>query len=222
MYFKKCMLIFAILIVIIGCSKAEKKKETTTVKEPVKVSQEVTPAKLQKPKMLHSSVFTDQTNWKNGFSLKKKNLFYFTILKDEPTPVKAGYYLKFAMSGEAKVIEVTRGENGPNSSIFVKVDKDLNPEKDGNPNPIIILGFETRANCFTDNKEWKNGIHLTKTGYFYFLLDKKEPTPVQVGNKVRFAQSGEAVVRDVFRTENPKMASIFVGVDKALDPAGAG
>lgn len=172
--------------------------------------------------VFYSCAFTDENTWVNGFFRADKSRFYFIIPKDEPIPIKAGDLLKFAFSGEAKVIQVVRGKNGPVSNIFITVDKPLDPRRDGSPNPIVIGGIQVRANCFSNNKEWRNGIHLTKPGYFYFLLDKNEAIPVTVGNRVRFARSGEAIVRDVFRTETQNNSNIFVGVDTILDPEGDG
>jgi hypothetical protein len=48
--------------------------------------------------------------------------------------------LKFAESGEARVVKLARLKAQDNSvSIFVIVDKPLNPSGDGNPNPIEVM-----------------------------------------------------------------------------------
>ncbi len=57
-----------------------------------------------------------------------------------PTPFAIGHRLKFAVAGIAKVLVVFRLEKEEHSHIFVSVDKQLDPTRDGYPCPIRFLG----------------------------------------------------------------------------------
>jgi hypothetical protein len=82
--------------------------------------------------------------------------------------------------------------------------------------------FKIKANNFTDGKKWRKGVSLKETGKFYFIIKQNDETPVAIGDTVVFAKSGETSIENVIRFKNKNDSSIFVTVDKKLDPDGDG
>jgi hypothetical protein len=81
------------------------------------------------------------------------------------------------------------------------------------------------ANNFSDT-EWKNGV-LNKDGrtnLFYFLQQSGESQKLMIDNKLRFAKSGDAVVQKITPSvpNQNGIISVFVTIDKDLDPIGDG
>lgn len=81
------------------------------------------------------------------------------------------------------------------------------------------------ANNFSD-VEWKKGV-LQKNGrtnVFYFLQKNGEPLALKVGDTLSFAKIGNAAVQNISRSVPNKdgIVSIFVTIDKDLDPIGDG
>jgi FkbM family methyltransferase len=84
------------------------------------------------------SMYTDDVEWKNGVYLPDTRFFFITIGKNATAPVKPGDLLRFKKSGDARVTEVSRLENPGNASIFIKVDRYLDPYGDGSPNEAVL------------------------------------------------------------------------------------
>src|SRR5687767_6472318 len=98
------------------------------------------PAKPTKaiPHILFANNYTG-SGWTNGVRQKdgRSNMFYYLAKSGEAMP-DVGDTLVFAKSGKVKVIKVDRKEETSKTSIFVTVDKDLDPAGDGFPNKIMV------------------------------------------------------------------------------------
>lgn len=94
------------------------------------------------------------------------------------------------------------------------------PAKSGAGVPAAQAGTMRPGN-FTDGT-WKNGIHLEARDRFFLVVAKDSPLPVRVGDRLRFASSGEALVVDAHLQEKERQRLVFVRVDRKLDPAGDG
>jgi len=78
--------------------------------------------------------------WKNGIHLQSPGTFFIAIAKKDTCPIKVGDRVIFNAAGESRVQEINRFESeSSNSSIIIKVDKNINPTNDGAPNPIKII-----------------------------------------------------------------------------------
>jgi hypothetical protein len=86
----------------------------------------------------------------------------------------------------------------------------------------FFLPREFQTSKFSDNTKWFNGINRQEKNQFFFTIDKNDPTPFMPGFKLEFAKSGEAVIVNVYRLDNPDNANIFITLDKNLDPVGDG
>ncbi len=89
-----------------------------------------------------SNNFSD-SEWKNGVLQKdgKTNVFYILQSEKEPLKVKAGDLLIFTKSGKEtiqKVVHATTSQNGK-ISLFITLDKDIDPIADGYPNKIYLV-----------------------------------------------------------------------------------
>jgi hypothetical protein len=94
---------------------------------------------LLKNRVVVASRYSKEPEWRNGINLKKPGLFFFSIKENELVPVKKGDRLKFLKSGDARVKQVTVNEAKDRKfSILVTVDRTLDPDKDGFPNPISV------------------------------------------------------------------------------------
>ncbi len=222
MFSKKFIIVVALIAVLIGCAKSEKKKETTTEKStvnvPVKAVKPPSKAILSTPRIFTASKYNDE-KWVNGIFKKDKNLVLITIDNKISTPIKVGYTLRFATAGEALVKEVGRMDYPSYSTLFVKVDKILDSKNDGNPTPITIVKFPIVACAYSQPGVWKNGIHLQTSGMFFIAVPHKEMSPIKIGDKLIFAGAGETTILGINRYEGDgPNSSIMITVDKPLDP----
>jgi hypothetical protein len=95
--------------------------------------------------------------------------------------------------------------------------------------PAAAVKQDTRpyllANDFT-NATWKNGVHQKdgKTNVFYYLHRDPGAPALKAGDILDFARTGKATVQNVVPAPANKdgVVSVFVTVDKGLDPAGDG
>lgn len=79
------------------------------------------------------------------------------------------------------------------------------------------------ANNYTDNT-WKNGINISGGGQnmFYFLINSVDANPIKVGDRLGFNKTGDAAVLKMEILQQGTVFSVFVTVDKPLDPVGDG
>jgi hypothetical protein len=223
MFIKNILIVLVMAVVLIaGCSKTEKDEDRAVTGAPEKaarpVEKETPPARI-----FYTCKFTDDTKWSNGIDTQGKNVFFIIIARNAFTPIRSGYKLKFASAGEAIVQKVYRMDRPENSMIFITVDKNLDPVGDGNPNPIYIKSFEIRACASSMENKWRNGINLKQAGVFFFALKKDEPIQIKIGDRLVFAKTGEAIVKNIVRFKSGNRdTSIIVTVDKPLDPEGDG
>jgi hypothetical protein len=223
--FRKNILIVLVmgLALLAGCSKPGKEpvegKSTKKIAGPIEAIGSLT-------REFSAPPYSDNIKWLNGINRVEKNQFCITIGKNDPIPVNRGYKLKFAASGEATIQKLSRVEKPDNSMIYITVDKNLDPTGDGNPNSIYIKSFPIRPSTVSRENELKNGIYLKKAGTFVFVLNKNDATPIKIGDRLRFAASGEAIVKKIVRIDGigPKgdHSKFIVTVDRSLDPAGDG
>ncbi len=205
---------FLISAVLVSCSKKEEKKENT-INAPQGAT---TPIEKQYPvlqRMVTALKITDNDNWINGISVKDSAHLVIQINREDFTPFDVGYKLKFALSGEAEVLKISRVEIKERSNIFVTVNKPLDPVGDGNPNPIIVKGFTIRPANANKEKVWRNGINLEQKGVFVFWLKKPGPSPIEIGDRLRFASTGEALVKKVSIFGG---TAVVITVEKILNP----
>jgi hypothetical protein len=215
-YKRKILVVFLMLTVVIACSKKEKKSET-----PLKTTQNATtPIKKKEtePQRIYTCAgFTDTINWINGVSVKNKSTVLLQIGKTEPIPFNVGYKLKFALTGEVEVLNVTRQEIKEHSNIFISLSSTLDPAGDGNPNLIIIKGFVLKPASANEEGVWRNGISLAHKGVFVFWIPKDTPIPIKTGDKLRFASSGVAIVKNISQFRETAII-VTVDINKFLDP----
>ena len=222
MILKKSSIIIIIMIftLLIGCSTKEKEQKNSTAKA-AKAAQKIKkekPKNVEIPRSFVATKYSDGVLWENGINKKAKNQFIISIAEKALNPIKTGYKLKFAAAGETVVTKVGRQDNKGYSSIFITVDKNLDPVKDGNPNPIYIKSIQLQPCRYSKPGEWQNGIQLIKPGLFFFTIERMDQTPIKIGDLVKFAKSGEAAVKAVSRRDRPdNFSDIFVTVDKSLD-----
>lgn len=95
--------------------------------------------------------------------------------------------------------------------------------------PAEIVKQDTRqfllANDFT-SAVWNKGVHQKdgKTNVFYYLHREPGAPKLKAGDILDFAKTGKATVQNVVPSPANKdgVVSVFVTVDKNLDPAGDG
>ena len=95
--------------------------------------------------------------------------------------------------------------------------------------PAAAVKQDTRqfllANNFT-NAVWKNGVHQKdgQANIFYYLQREPGSPALKTGDILDFAKTGKATVQKVVPSPPNKdgVVSVFVTVDKSLDPAGDG
>lgn len=75
---------------------------------------------------------------------------------------------------------------------------------------------------YSDGSQWENGIDKKKKDAFFFIVPKKNLTPILPGFTLKFAKTGAASVLKVYRMEKDNQSLLFVTVDKTLDPKGDG
>jgi hypothetical protein len=205
-----------------GCEKSVKNDiKNVAPKAPDK---SINPEKADKPaitpaiRIFTTASFSDKS-WINGILIQKKSKMFIMLTPNQANPVRIGYKLRFAAAGEVEVKEVGRLNSPTYSTLFVDVNKDLDPIKDGTPNPVVILGFKITPCLYSDSKMWKNGVHLKTRGTFFFLYDKKDTCPIQIGDRLIFKKAGETIVKDMGYLEaSGANSSIMITVDKPLDP----
>ena len=212
---RKIVLFVLLVVVLVGCTKKEKKSEnpqhsqnTTTL---IKKKEDSSRRKFS------ALSFTDNTNWINGVAVKDKNTVLLQIGKNAPLPVQVGYKLKFAFSGEAEIQKVSRIEMKDYANVFITVNKQLDVIGDGNPNPIFIKSFTITPASANEAKVWRNGISLEHKGLFVFWIQSTEPIPIKMGDTLRFAFSGKAIVKEVNRYQGTAIV-VKVDMNKLLDP----
>ncbi|MCX6579491.1 MAG: hypothetical protein NT166_04845 [Candidatus Aminicenantes bacterium] len=210
-------------VVFVGCSKAEKKPDAgKSTKKTAAPSETIASA----PRAFRAAAYSDDAQWLKGVNRIDKKQFFMVIGKNDPPPVNRGYKLKFTASGEATIQKVNRVEKPDKSFIFITVEKDLDPTGDGNPNPIYIKSFQIRPSSYSRENDWENGISLKSTGAFVFVLPKSDACPLKIGDRLKFAASGEAIVKKIARSDGQgpggKYSNFHVTVDKPLDPASDG
>ncbi len=96
------------------------------------------------PRSIRISSFSDDKEWKNGIYLKDTHIFFIIIAKEDKSPIEKGNILRFNNANNSVVIKVFRVENACNSSIFITVDKHLDPEKDGSPNQVLFIDHQEK------------------------------------------------------------------------------
>ena len=157
--------------------------------------------------------------WLNGINIEEKNQFFIMVAKDLPTPIKVGFWLKFAAAGAVTVQNVHRLERTEQSVIFVRIDKKLDPADDGFPFPVYLLGGPIKPSAYSDGKKWKNGIQMTNKRILFFILNKSDSFLLRTGDLLRFQQSGQVSVERISRSEGKDGSLLFfVQVDRDLDP----
>ncbi len=219
MFLRKLLLVLAVLVVVSSCSKKEDKSRKGA--SPVLKTEVVAEVKsgTPSPGSFHAAKYTDSDKWINGVSRRMKSQFFISINKSAPTPFVPGHKLEFAKSGKAVIRQVYRMDNPDNSSVFITVDKDLDPVGDGHPNPIHVRSLQMQASNYSKENSWRNGISLTQPGMFLIMVEKKTQLPFKVGDRLFFAGAGEAVIKGMFRNETlEKFSQVFVTVDRSLDP----
>jgi hypothetical protein len=80
--------------------------------------------------------------WRNGVMEvegKDNDMFYFLVAGDGPLPLAVGDRVKVAAGGNATVIRVDASKQGTVTAVFVQVNRDLNPHKDGFPHTVRVL-----------------------------------------------------------------------------------
>jgi hypothetical protein len=217
--------LIAASVLFTGCSKTQ--KEPTAGKSPKKnVEAKGKVESVPRARAFRAAAYTDSSKWTKGINRIEKKHFFIIIGKTDPLPVNRGYKLKFNASGEATIQKVNRVEKPDKSFVFIVVDKDLDPTGDGNPNPIYVKSFQIRPSSFSRENEWKNGISLKNTSAFVFVLPQSDACPLKIGDRLKFAASGEAVVKKIARSDGQgpggNYSNFHVIVDKPLNPDGDG
>ncbi len=69
---------------------------------------------------------------------------------------------------------------------------------------------------------WEKGINVKAGNQFFLNIEKSEPTPLKMGDRLEFKTAGAANVTGLSRREFNGYSSIFVIVDKPLSPDGDG
>jgi hypothetical protein len=91
-----------------------------------------------------------------------------------------------------------------------------------NPQKSPATGLVIMANNYS-GQEWMKGVRRKngRADTFYYLAEEGKPAP-RVGDTLTFSRSGKAKVTKVDSTVVNGRTSVFVTVDKNLDPAGDG
>jgi hypothetical protein len=224
---KTLILMVGLMLVVVGCSKKDSGQGQTAPEVTVKPAKAKRAARIAQmvsmQRQLQPHNFSDSKVWTKGVNRRDGNQFFFNLGLQALLPIKPGYVLRFAGTGEAIVTQVGRQNSGSYSSVFVTVNRRLNPETDGFPNPVRLVRFDVQAAQYSKAGEWRNGIHLQTSGQLFFAIERGDQTPVAAGDKMRFARSGEATVTRVDRQpREDAFANVFVIVDKPLDPVADG
>lgn len=216
---KIIVILLVVLSLIVGCKNKKTPGNVEKNKaEKNKVEKSKPVAAKAKARTFIPSSYTGG-KWKNGIDIEEKKQFFFTVAKNMPIPIRAGYRLKFAAAGVVTVENVFRSEKDEHSLIFVRTDKQLDPSKDGYPNPIIFSGCAIKPAPYSDAQKWKNGIQIKSKREFFFILGKGESIPMLNGDILRFYQAGQATVKRTYRMERKDGSfMVFVQVDRDLDP----
>jgi len=225
MFIKRFLLLMVLVALAIfsGCTEKEEKVGTSTATGTEMTAPQPVKEEAPLPKTLCAGNYSDNTQWRNGIDIKKKNRFFVSINKTDPTPVMPGHILGFAKSGTAVILGVYRDEKPNGDAIFITVAKNLDPIGDGYPQPIQIKSFQIQTSPYSQENEWKNGINLKKPGMFFFMIDKKASIPFKAGNRLKLAATGETMIKEIYRHEaQEKLSQVFVTVNKPLDPVGDG
>jgi hypothetical protein len=81
--------------------------------------------------------------WRHGVAIdangKGGRGFYFVIDDAGANPVRKGGVLRFPAAGRARVLDIAVEPQGGRFAVFVTVDRDLDPERDGFPHAIHVL-----------------------------------------------------------------------------------
>jgi hypothetical protein len=220
------LILSSLVIFAGGCKKSEPKETAAPEIKPIVTHTEKAALQKAEPKLMRELIpykYSDKSTWENGINQKLGLQFFISIPKETLLPVKPGFVLQFAGAGEATVMQVGRLESPEYSSVFITVDKKLDPERDGNPHLIQIKRFYIQAAPMNVAGNWRNGINLTYHQMFLFCIETKDQTPIQIGDQIEFPKSGAATVT-VVKRENRQdgFANVTVTVDKPLDPDGDG
>ena len=139
--------IFVVAFYACSDKASDTKQSTASVSKSEKVNDTKQSATDKTPQSQQAVQFVVANNyskndWKNGVLQKngRSNLFYFVRRESVSINIKVGDTLNFAKTGKAivqKVNELPPDENRL-VSVYVTVDKDIDPVGDGNPNKIYI------------------------------------------------------------------------------------
>lgn len=211
-----------LLLLVTGCSGKKADSKAAAGSTPEKPAAAVG-KRTALPLEFTASGHSDAGNWKSGINRLQRSQFLYAIGKDQPTPLLPGHRLHFAAAGAAAVVSVFRLDGPAHASIFVTVDKELDPERDGNPFPIRITGLSLQAANYSKEGRWERGISLREQGTFLLVVEKKAVVPFAAGDRLRFAAAGEAAILKVVRQKGTdKFDRVFVTVDRTLSPGGDG
>lgn len=228
MLFKRSLILFMFLALVLGCSSSEDKKEPA---KPSANPETIKKIKVEKkgsltPEPIVATKYSDKKEWNNGINIKTGKMFFFNLPKNVRNPVSKGCRVRLAASGEMVVQEVSSMDSADksSSSIFVTVDRPLDPNGDGSPNPIQILSVAITAAAYTEKGEYLNGVHLTRKGLFYLVKKSTDFFPIKKGSRMKFAKAGEATVTELslLSSKTPGYTVYFIVVDRVLDPKGDG
>lgn len=220
---KKTLGLVLLLMLVPGCSKRNAESKSAANSPPPKPPAVHAEKRAALPWEFKASRYSDSARWQNGINRRQRSQFLYTIAKDQPTPFLPGCRLEFAAAGAATVLSVFRQEGPAHASIFVTVDLELDPERDGHPNPVRMTGFSLQAVNYSKQGLWDRGISLREPGLFLVLVDRKAAVPFAAGDRLRFAAAGEAAIVKVARQEGAdRFLRVFVTVDRPLDPLGDG
>ena len=75
-----------------------------------------------------------------------------------------------------------------------------------------------------NNDAWSKGVRTGagSRNVFMFIAEDPGKLPIRPGSKLVFARAGEALVKDVAPSGQTKPTTVFVVVDRDLDPIGDG
>jgi hypothetical protein len=72
-----------------------------------------------------------------------------------------------------------------------------------------------------NNEAWSRGIRTTPgaRNVFMFIADDPQRLPLRPGSTIVFARTGEALVKEIAPAAQTRPSTVFVVVDRDLDPA---
>jgi len=138
MKFWRVFILLGTAAVVIACDGGTNNPASNAAPPPAPQQQAATPRQT-----IVANNFSD-LEWKNGVFVKngRSNVFYYLQPQADSPKVKAGDILLFGKTGRATVEKVSESFK-PNAqgllSMFVTVDRDLDPAGDGYPNSIHVV-----------------------------------------------------------------------------------